>query len=76
MTYGRTQQRPRPSQDRGGPCPYTSEWTDEPCGAPADHWSNAVRCYLCGEHYHVVNREFAAMAVELAEDAEARSDDP
>lgn len=62
----RAQRPPRPGDVAGSPCPYSSEFSDELCGEPADHWSSAINRYLCAEHYHAVKRQFASAAVEFA----------
>ena len=67
MARGRMQRQagPRPGQ-RGGVCPFADEWSDEICGAEADHYSAAISGFLCSEHYGAVRRQFAAMAAEMA----------
>lgn len=62
--------RRQAGQLRGGPCIFTSEFSEERCGAPATRWNSAVGCYLCEEHDLVVTQQFAAAAVEMAGDVE------
>lgn len=59
-------QQPQFGVMSGSPCPYSSDWSDEPCGAEADHWSAAVNRYLCREHYTTISQQFVGAAAALA----------